>query len=182
MASRALPGLWPLATADRCPVNVPVFLGRFCCQPTNRERNAFLFGRAHNLVACAQFSNNFFNIRLTPPDGKAAYPACEIVSIRTNRKAAAIQNPADAIRLSRADFEDRDAFGGQQAPDMPRQVAIRIHPIPAAVQRRTRLVSHHLRRERGDRRGWNIRRIGNNQIEPSGDAVSPVALNEARTF
>ena len=99
-----------------------------------------------------------------------------------NRKPAAMQYPGDAIRLPRADFEDRDPCGRQQAPDMRRQGPVGIHPIRAAVQRRAGLVMRHLRRQRGDLRGRNIRRIRDDQIEPSGDAVSPIAPNEARPF
>lgn len=91
---------------------------------------------------------------------------------------AVSEDVVDRLLLRMTDFDGDKAVRLKQGSQGTRELSESIKTIPAAIQADGGIVRAHFRRKRGDFRRWNIRRIGNDDVEPSCQRPNPTPGNE----
>lgn len=99
---------------------------------------------------------------------------------RRRGKARLGGEPSDGRCLGITHFEKGGAVGGQQSGGSRQQPAVRGQPLRLRQERPARFPDADLRRQGRPFRGGDIGRIGEDDVEPAGDGLGPVAADEGR--
>ena len=112
-----------------------------------------------------------------PGDDQGAGNGCEVVA-DGGGKAQGLGHGAQGGGLAEATFEDGGAVRGEAVREIGQNRTVGLQPIAAAIERGGGLILRDIRHQAGDVSAWDIRRVGQDQIEPAGERGGPIGHDE----
>ena len=93
---------------------------------------------------------------------------------------APLQDLGHGVAWAGADLDEKPALLGQGLAGAGGDAPIGVEPVRAAIEREARIVGGHLRRQPRDLARGEVRRVGEDQVEPAVDRVEPIGGDEGR--